>query len=206
MYRGTASRPQGKSGWKEPPMSTEPFTSEPPKDRGRGVLNYFAVAVVACVAGVLVESQLAAQSAATTKLAHDQEIKQAAAKAAEEKQALTESLVKEREEHAKDIQSKDHSLAAVSRNATGLRRDLEASLSAARGSGAACTARITGISEALGGVFDSIGEVTGIAQDLGRENQQLKEDNKSLSDKLVGWQKWNQENGQRITITGKKAG
>ena len=191
-------------------MNDEPVTSEPPRDRGRSVLNYFAVAVVACVAGVLVESQLAAQSsaqlAASVKLAHDEEIKQAAAKAAAEKQALTESLAKEREEHAKDIQSKDHSLASVSRNAAGMRRDLEASLSAARSSGDACTARITGISQALGGIFDSIGEVTGIAQDLGRENQQLKEDNKSLADKLAGWQKWNLENSQRITITGKKSG
>ena len=187
-------------------MSTEQFTSEPPKDRGRNVLNYFAVAVVACVAGVLVESQLAAQSAASAKLAHEQELKQAAAKADEEKKALTDSLAKEREEHAKDIQSKDRNLASISRNAAGVRRDLEASLSAARGSGDACTARIAGISQALGGIFDSIGEVTGIAQDLGRENQQLKEDNKSLSGKLAGWQKWNQENAQRITITGKKAG
>jgi regulator of replication initiation timing len=86
-----------------------------------------------------------------------------------------------------------------------VRRDLEAGLSAARSSGDACTARITGISQALGTIFDSIGEVTGIAQDLGRENKQLKEDNKSLADKLAGWQKWSEENSQRITINGKKA-
>lgn len=186
-------------------MSTEQFTSEPPKERGHNLLYYFAVAVVACLAGVLVESQLAAQSAASAKLAYEQELKQAAAKADEEKKVLTDSLAKEREEHAKDIQSKDRNLASISRNAAGVRRDLEASLSAARGSGDACTARIAGISQALGGIFDSIGEVTGIAQDLGRENQQLKEDNKSLSDKLAGWQKWNLENSQRITINGKKA-
>jgi cell shape-determining protein MreC len=190
-------------------MSDEQITSGPPKDRARNIMIYFAVAVVAFGAGILVESQMAAQTAASAKLAHDQELQQqlqqAAAKADQEKQALTDSLTKEREEHAKDIQAKDRHLASFSSNAAGLRRDLEASLSAARSSGDACTSRIAGISQALGGVFDSIGEVTGIAQDLGRENQQLKEDNKSLSDKLTGWQKWNQENAQRITITGKKA-
>ncbi|HEX4597754.1 MAG TPA: hypothetical protein VH278_08220, partial [Burkholderiaceae bacterium] len=60
------------------------------------------------------------------------------------------------------------------------------------------------ISEAINGVFDSIGEVTGLAQDIGRENQQLKEDNKSLTDKLAGWQKWNTERTQRVTVTGQK--
>jgi len=55
-------------------------------------------------------------------------------------------------------------------------------------------------------VFDSIGEVTGIAQDLGRENQQLKEDNRSLSEKLAGWQKWNAERTQRVTVVGEKKG
>jgi small-conductance mechanosensitive channel len=186
-------------------MSAEQFTSEPRKDRARDVLIYFAVAVVAFGAGILVESQLAAQTAASAKIAQEQELKQAAAKADEDKRMLTDSLAKEREEHAKDIQSKDRHLASISSNAAGVRRDLEAGLSAARSSGDACTARITGISQALGSIFDSIGEVTGIAQDLGRENKQLKEDNKSLADKLAGWQKWNEENAQRITITGKKA-
>ena len=200
-------------------MSAEQITGEPRKDRARDVLIYFAVAIVAFGAGILVESQLAAQTAASAKIAQEQELKQAAAKADEaaakadqaaakadqDKQMLTESLAKEREEHAKDIQAKDRHLASISSNAAGVRRDLEAGLSAARSSGDACTARITGISQALGGIFDSIGEVTGIAQDLGRENKQLKEDNKSLSDKLAGWQKWNEENLQRITVTGKKA-
>jgi hypothetical protein len=189
-------------------MSAEQTTNEPPKVRARGVLNYFAIAVVAFGAGGLLESQLAAQTATSVRLAHDQELKQAgqvAAKADQDKQLLTESLTKEREEHAKDIQAKNRHLASISSNAAGVRRDLEAGLSAARSSGDACTARITGISQAIGGIFDSIGEVTGIAQDLGRENQQLKEDNKSLADKLTGWQKWNEENLQRITINGKKA-
>jgi predicted nucleic acid-binding Zn-ribbon protein len=186
-------------------MSDEPSSIEPPQDRGRGLLNYFAIAVVAFGAGILLESQLAARTAASMAQAHEQELQQAAAKAEQEKQALNDSLAKEREEHAKDIQSKDRHLASISSNAAGMRRDLEAGLSAARSSGAACTARITGISEALGGIFDSIGEVTGLAKDLGRENEQLKEDNKSLSDKLAGWQKWNLENSQRITINGKKA-
>jgi predicted nucleic acid-binding Zn-ribbon protein len=193
-------------------MSDEPLTQEPRKDRARDVLNFFAVGIIAFGGGILVESQLAAKTAASVNLAHDQEVQQlqqtlqqAAARTEQEKQALKDSLAKEREEHAKDIQSKDRHLASVSSNAAGMRRDLEAGLSAARSSGAACTARITGISEALGGIFDSIGEVTGIAQDLGRENQQLKADNKSLTDKLVGWQKWNTENMQRITINGKRA-
>jgi cell shape-determining protein MreC len=176
----------------------------------RSVLNFFAVAVFAFGAGILLESQLASKSAAAAQLAHDQELQQAlqqaAAQADQEKKTLTDSLNKEREEHAKDVQDKDRHLASVTRNASGMRRDLEAGLSAARSSGSACTARITGITEALGGIFDSIGEVTGIAQDLGRENRQLKEDNKSLSDKLAGWQKWNLENMQKITINGKRAG
>ena len=148
---------------------------------------------------------MAAKTAASVQTAHEQEMKQTADKAEQEKQQLTDSLAKEREEHAKDIQAKDRHLAAFTNHASGLRHALETDLSAARSSGEACTARITGISEALGGVFDSIGEVTGIAQDLGRENQQLKEDNKSLSDKLAGWQKWNAEQNQRITIVGKKS-
>jgi hypothetical protein len=192
-------------------MSTEQISSEPPKDRARSVLNYFAIAVIAFGAGVLLESQLAAQTAASIRLAQEQELKQTsakaeqtAAKADQDKQTLTDTLAKEREEHAKDIQAKSRHLASISSNAAGVRRDLEAGLSAARSSGDACTARITGISQVLGGIFDSIGEVTGIAQDLGRENNQLKEDNKSLSNKLTGWQKWNEENSQRITINGKR--
>jgi len=187
-------------------MSDEKTSNGAVTNSGRGALTLIAVAVLGFGGGMLLESQLAAQAAATVKLVHEQELKQAAAKAEQETQKLTDSLAKEREEHAKDIQSKDRHLASISSNAAGVRRNLEAGLSAARASGDACTARITGISEALGGIFDSIGEVTGIAQDLGRENQQLKEDNKSLADKLAGWQKWNAENMQRITIIGKKGG
>jgi len=198
-------------------MSTEPFTREPPKNRAREVLTYFAVAVVAFGAGMLLESRLAAQTAASVKLAHEQELKQDLKQAADkaeqdrqradqDKQMLTDTLAKEREEHAKDIQAKDRNLAALTSHAAGVRHALEADLSAARTSGEACTARIAGISEALGGVFDSIGEVTGIAQDLGRENEQLKEDNKSLSAKLAGWQKWNAERTQRVTVVGEKKG
>ena len=198
-------------------MSTEPFTREPPKNRAREVLTYFAVAVVAFGAGMLLESRLAAQTAASVKLAHEQELKQDLKQAADkaeqdrqradqDKQMLTDTLAKEREEHAKDIQAKDRNLAALTSHAAGVRHALEADLSAARTSGEACTARIAGISEALGGVFDSIGEVTGIAQDLGRENEQLKEDNKSLPAKLAGWQKWNAERTQRVTVVGEKKG
>jgi hypothetical protein len=188
-------------------MSDEQVTRDPPKNRANEILIYFAVAVVAFGGGVLLESQMAAKKAEEVALAHDQEAKQVAAKEEkdrQDKQALTDSLAKEREEHAKDIQARDRHLATVASNAAGMRHTLEAGLSAARSSGDACTARITGISEALGGIFDSIGEVTGIAQDLGRENQQLKADNKSLTDKLVGWQKWNAEQSQKITIIGKK--
>jgi hypothetical protein len=192
-------------------MSAEQMKQEPPKNRTREVLTCVVVAVVAFGAGMLLESKRAEQAAASLEHAHQMEVKtyeeavaNANRKAEQDKQTLTDSLVKEREEHAKDIQAKDRHLATFSSNTAGVRRTLEASLSAARSSGDACTSRITGISEALGGVFDSIGEVTGIAQNLGRENQQLKEDNKSLSDKLVGWQKWNAEQMQRITVIGKK--
>jgi hypothetical protein len=193
-------------------MSDEQFTREPPKNRVREVLIFFVVAVAAFGAGMLLESQLAAQTAASVKLAHEQQLKQElnqaaekAEKAEQDKQVLTDTLAKEREEHAKDIRSKDRHLAAFSGHATGVRHALEADLSAARSSGEACTARINGISEALSGVFDSVGEVTGIAQDLGRENQQLKENNKSLSEKLAGWQKWNNERTQRVTVVGQKS-
>jgi hypothetical protein len=160
---------------------------------------------------MLLESRFAAQTADLVKVAHENELKTAAERSAQErllaekeKQKFTESLEKERDEHAKDNRSKDRNLAAASSHATGLRNALEAELTAARTSGTACTSRIAGISEALGGLFESIGEVTGIAQDLGRENQQLKEDNHALSDKLTGWQKWNSERMQRIIINGKK--
>ncbi len=159
---------------------------------------------------MLLESQLAAQKAASVKLAHEQELKQALKqvtdKADEQNRNLTDILAKEREDHAKTIQAKDRSLASVTSHATGVRHTLEADLSAARTSGEACTARFAGISEAVNGVFDSVGEVAGIAQDLGRENEQLKEDNKSLSAKLVGWQKWNADRMQRVTIVGEKKG
>jgi chromosome segregation ATPase len=191
-------------------MSTEQLRHEPPKIRALQLVAYLAVAVVMFGAGMLLESHLAGQTAASVKLAHEQELKQelkqASEKAEQDKQMLTDTLVKEREEHAKDIQAKDRHLAALTGHAAGVRHALEANLSAARTSGEACTTRIAGISEAIGGVFDSIGEVTGIAQDLGRENEQLKENNKSLSEKLAGWQKWNAERTQRITIVKQKSG
>lgn len=185
-------------------MSDEQVMREPPKNRANEILIYFAVAVLAFGGGILLESEMAAKKAEAVAAAHDQDSKQAAAKAEQDKQVLADSLAKEREEHAKDNQARDRHLATVASNAAGMRHSLEAGLSAARSSGDACTSRINGISEALGGIFDSIGEVTGIAQDLGRENQQLKTDNKSLTEKLEGWQKWNTENSQRITIVGKK--
>jgi signal transduction histidine kinase len=200
-------------------MSAEEFMREPPKNRGREFVAYLAIAVVMFGLGMLLESRLAAQTAATVKLAQQQELKQVTDKAEQERQKaeqdrekaeqdgqlLANTLAKEREEHEKNIQTKDRSLASLSSHAAGVRHALETDLSAARTSGEACTARIAGISEALGGVFDSIGEVTGIAQDLGRQNQQLKEDNRSLSEKLAGWQKWNAEQNQRITVVGKKS-
>jgi chromosome segregation ATPase len=193
-------------------MSTEQFMREPQKNRVASILTYVAVAIVMFGAGMLLESRLAAKTAATVQLAHEQDLKQAADKAEQQKRLMTdtlakeqEELAKEREEHEKTVQAKDKSMAAAGNRATGMRHALEADLSAARSSGEACTARITGISEAINGVFDSIGEVTGLAQDIGRENQQLKEDNKSLTDKLAGWQKWNTERTQRVTVTGQKS-
>jgi hypothetical protein len=192
-------------------MSTEQFMREPQKNRVASILTYVAVAIVMFGAGMLLESRLAAKTAATVQLAHEQDLKQAADKAEQQKRLMTdtlakeqEELAKEREEHEKTVQAKDKSMAVATNRATGMRHALEADLSAARSSGEACTARITGISEAINGVFDSIGEVTGLAQDIGRENQQLKEDNKSLTDKLAGWQKWNTERAQRVTVTGQK--
>ena len=187
-------------------MSAEQFMSKSPKNRALELVAYLAVAVVMFGAGMLLESHLAAQTAASVKLAHEKELKQAAEKAEQDKRMLTDTLVKEREEHAKDIQARDRHLAALTGRAARVRHALEADLSTARTSGEACTTRIAGISEAIGGVFDSIGEVTGIAQDLGRENEQLKEDNKSLSEKLAGWQKWNAERIQRVTIVKQKSG
>jgi DNA repair exonuclease SbcCD ATPase subunit len=201
-------------------MSAEEFLREPPKNRGREFVAYLAIAVVMFGLGMLLESKLAAQAAASMKLAQQQELKQVTEKAEQEKQKaeqdrekaeqdgqlLANTLAKEREEHAKQIQAKDRNLASLNSHASGMRHALEADLSAARTSGEACTSRIAGISEALGGVFDSIGEVTGLAQDLGRENEKLKEDNRSLADKLAGWQKWNAERGQHITIVGQKPG
>jgi activator of HSP90 ATPase len=186
-------------------MSAEQFMSKSPKNRALELVAYLAVAVVMFGAGMLLESHLAAQTAASVKLAHEQELKQAAERVEQDKRMLTDTLAKEREEHAKDIQAKDRHLAGFTSRAVGVRNSLEADLSAARTSGEVCTARIAGISEALGGVFDSVGEVTGIAQDLGRENQQLKEDNKSLSEKLAGWQKWNADRTQRVTVVRQKS-
>jgi hypothetical protein len=192
-------------------MSAEEIKQEPPKNRSRELLAYLVIALAAFGAGMLLESKRAEQAAASVEQAHQLEVKtledtlkNTNQKSEQDKQTLNDSLAKEREQHAKDIQAKDRHLADLRSSTAGMRRDLEASLSAARSSGDACTARIAGISQALGGIFDSIGEVAGLAQDLGRENQQLKEDNKSLTDKLVGWQKWNAEQSQRITIIGKK--
>jgi chromosome segregation ATPase len=187
-------------------MSTEPFKFESLKKRAPEILAYLVVAGVSFGGGMQVESHRAAQTAASVKLAHEQELKQAEEKAEEQRRMLTGTLAKEREDHASAIQAKDKNLASLASRATGVRHSLETDLSAARSSGDACTARIAGISEALGGVFDSIGEVAGIAQDLGRQNQQLKESNKSLVQKLAGWQKWNAERTQRITVIGQKSG
>lgn len=193
--------------------SEDPLMHDPPKGRTTEFLTYAAIAVIMFAAGMFLESQLAAQSAAEAKHAFDQQYKQLTDKAVDEqkradsdKQALTETLAKEREEHEKTVQSKDKNLAAVTRRATGVRTSLEADLSAARSSGEACTARIAGISQALNGLFDSVGEVAGIAQDLGRENQQLKEDNRSLTAQVTGWQKWNSERTQKVTVIGQKNG
>ncbi len=187
-------------------MASEPIMREPPRNRALELLVYFVAAAVLFGAGMLLESYLAGQTAAMAKLAHDQELKQAREKADDQKRNLTDTLVKERDDHDKAIQAKDKNLAAVTSHAARVRTTLETDLSAARSSGEACTARIAGISEALGGVFDSIGEVASVAQDLGRENQQLKTDNKSLSEKLAGWQKWNAERTQRVVITAQKKG
>ena len=191
-------------------MSTEGSMREPPKNQAVTIFAYLGVAVVAFLAGLLLESQLAARTAANAKLAQEQQtkqdLKQAADRAEQEKQALIETMAKEREDHEKVIEAKDKSLSAATHRAAGVRHALEADLSAARASGDACTSRIAGISQALDGVFDSIGEVASVAQDLGRENQQLKTDNKSLSEKLAGCQKWNAERTQLIVITAQKNG
>jgi hypothetical protein len=176
------------------------------KYRPPEIVAYLVVAVVMFGAGMLLESHLAAETAASEKFAHDHELKQTQEKAEVQKRMMTDTLAQEREDHAKAIQAKDKNLASFASRAAGVRHSLETDLSAARTSGDACTARIAGISEALGGVFDSVGEVAGIAQNLGRENQQLKEDNKSLATKLAGWQKWNSERIQRVTIVGQKSG
>ena len=187
-------------------MSEENPIPAPAKNSVPPVLGYLGVAVLMFGAGMLLESQLAARTAAGVKQAHEQEVKQITDKASEEKQALTDTLAKEQKEHESTIQAKDKNLANVSNHAAGVRHALETELSAARTSGDACVSRITRISEALDGVFQSVGEVTGLAQELGRENGQLKADNQSLSEKLAGWQKWNTERMQRIIVTGKKEG
>jgi chromosome segregation ATPase len=187
-------------------MSTEPFKFESLKKRAPEILAYLVVAGVSFGGGMQVESHRAAQTAASVKLAHEQELKQAEEKAEEQRRMLTDTIAKERETHANAIHAKHKNLAAVARNAAGVQHSLETDLSSARSSGEACTARIAGISEAIDGVFNSVGEVAGIAQNLGRENQQLKEDNKSLAEKLAGWQKWNAERSQRVTVVGEKNG
>jgi chromosome segregation ATPase len=187
-------------------MAAGPILGDPSKNRALEFLAYFVVVAVAFGGGMALESHVDAQTAASVKLTYEQELKQAHEKADEQKRSLADTIAKEREDHAKVIQTKDANLAAVTKHATGVRTALETDLSAARSSGEACSARIAGISEALGGVFDSIGEVAVIAQDLGRENQQLKTSNKSLAEKLAGWQKWNAERTQRIVVTAQKNG
>lgn len=179
---------------------------ESPNNQALQFLAYLVAAGVAFGGGMLLESHLAAQTAASMKLAYEMELRQAHDKTDQTTRTLTNTLSTEREDHAKVIQAKDAQLASVTKHAAGVRNALEADLSAARASGDACTGRIAGISEALGGVFDSIGQVAVIAQDLGRQNQQLKADNKSLSEKLVGWQKWNSERTQRVVVTARKSG
>ncbi len=187
-------------------MTAEPLMRELPKNRPLELLVYFVIAVGLFGAGMVLEGYLAGQTAAMVKLAHEQELKQARETADAQQRTLTDTIAKERDDHAKAIRAKDQHLAAFTNHAVGVRNALETDLSAARSSGEACTARIAGISQALGGIFDSIGEVASIAQDLGRENQHLKADNKSLSEKLAGWQKWNAERAQRVVVTGHKAG
>ncbi len=187
-------------------MSAENPIPTPPKGSVPPILGYLGVAVLMFGAGMFLESQLAAKTATQAKQTFEQEMKQASDKAEQEKQALNDTLAKERKDHESAIQAKDKNLATVSNHAAGMRHALETELSAARTSGDACVSRITRISEALDGVFESVGEVTGIAKDLGRENEQLKADNQTLSDKLVGWQKWNTERMQRIVVTGQKGG
>jgi chromosome segregation ATPase len=186
----------------------EPAPSRPQRPP---VLAFVALALLGFGVGMLLESQLAARTAAEAKAEHDKEMsaaadqaQQALRKASDEKQQISETLDKERTEHEHTVQTKDRSLAAAAQHASGVRHALEAELSAARTSGDACTSRITRISEAIGGIFDSVGEVAGFAQDLERENGQLKADNQSLSEKLAGWQKWNTERMNRIVITAPK--
>jgi hypothetical protein len=192
-------------------MSTENPTPPPSTNPGPRIVAYVVGAVVAFGAGMLLESQLAAKTAADVQAAHEQEMKlaadkagQAAQQAQQEKQSLTDEMAKEKADYEKALQAKDRNLASVSTHASGMRRALEADLSAARSSGDACLARVTRISEAVGGLFDSVGEVAGLAKDLGRENEQLKTDNRQLADKLAGWQKWNADRLARIIVTGKK--
>jgi hypothetical protein len=194
------------SRWKETLMDAGSILGDTSKNRALELLVYFVVVAVAFGGGMALESHLDAQTAALVKLTYEQDLKQAHEKADDQKRAFTDTILKERDDHAKVIQAKDANLAAVAKHATGMRTALESDLSAARSSGEACSARIAGISEALGGVFDSIGEVAVIAQNLGRENQQLAASNKSLTAKLVGWQKWNSERTQRIVVTAQKNG
>jgi hypothetical protein len=193
------------SRWKETLMTAGPILGDTSKNRALEFGVYFVLVAVAFGGGMALESHLDSQTAASVKLAYEQDLKLAREKADDQKRTFTDTIAKEREDHAKVIQAKDANLAVVTKHAAGVRTSLESDLSAARSSGEACSARIAGISQALGGVFDSIGEVAVIAQDLGRENQQLKASNKSLSEKLVGWQKWNAERTQRIVVTAQKS-
>jgi len=192
-------------------LNDEHLMAQPPKSRVPAILTYVAVGAVMFGAGMLLESYLVGRTPAAAKTAQEPELKQAAErlkkendKADEQQRALIDLLAKEREDHERAIKDKDKSLAASTNRFAGVRHALETDLSAARGSGEACTARIAGISEALGGVFDSVGEVASFAKDLGRENGQLKADNRSLSEKLAGWQKWNAERTQHVTVIGQK--
>ncbi len=86
-------------------MSAEEFMREPPKNRARQLVAYLAIAAVMFGAGMLLESHLAGQTAASAKLGHEQELKQVAEKAEQDKRMLTDTLTKEREEHAPSAES-----------------------------------------------------------------------------------------------------
>ncbi|HEX4598976.1 MAG TPA: hypothetical protein VH278_14375, partial [Burkholderiaceae bacterium] len=76
-------------------MSTEQFMREPQKNRVASILTTVAVAIVMFGGGMLLESRLAAKTAAAVQLAHEQDLKQAADKAEQQKRLMTDTLAKE---------------------------------------------------------------------------------------------------------------